>query len=591
MNLKIDILNVGEGLYSIPVLAESSVPTVRVYPNELIFDRAYLRHQEERELRIINESDLPARFEVTPQSKESEILAVYSVSKQSGIIPPNREEVLKVTLETRKLREIRLPLSLHVVGNTNLPFVINIIADSKGPDVEIAEKEIDFGNVEVLKDWTKTLRVKNKSPIKADFHVFTKTKNSIFKPLTKQGVLDSYSNIDIQVLCMPDDNVQFNDILHFVIKEGVDIDIPLKAKGMGSTIYSKEDLKFVGFGLQYTFKYDHREIFVENKGRRPQKISWQAKKPFESKKKEANKDQKGEKTIVATQDEEAENTFTIVPDTVMLPPKTGVMFQFRGYSTKPGNINEYYQLLTQIGNDRKQTLLFDTTLNGEFINPTLAFSESRLHFKYSCENNAPYALISKNLEITNISQLPTNFNLKVAAPFTINKDMFSLMPGRSASLKLDFDPSLKADRMSGVTKSKLQISHIDHPQRDYLNLIGEVCYPNLKFETDVINFGSIMSETSKTISIIMQNVGEMALNYTWYFLEDEIRREKTAENELNNSKGFRRTQKEIYAVNEIFDILPTNGTLAPGEVQTMEFVFNALLSQRIRVSNHFLFLY
>ncbi len=581
MNLKIDILNVGEGLYSIPIYAESFVPNVRVYPPELCFEEAFLRHKEERELKLINDSDLPAKFEVALQSKESEILAIYTVNKQTGVIPPNKEETIKITLETRKLREIRLPLQIHIVGNSNLPFIINIIANSKGPIVEIVEKELDFGSVEVLKDWTKTLRVKNKSPIKADFHVFTKSRNSIFKPLHKQGVLADYGSIDIQVLCTPDDNVTFTDTLHFVIKEGVDMDIPLKAKGVGSTIYCKEDLKLINFGMQYTFKYDHREIFVENKGRRPQRLVWNPKKP------ETKKKDKQDQKAITNPEEEPEITYTIVPDSVNLPPKTGIMFQFRAYSTKKGTINEFYQLFTQTGNDRKQNLLLDTTLTGEYFDPLLSFSDSKLHFKYTWQKdveNTNY-IISKDLEISNASPLPTNFSLRVVPPFSISKENFSLIPGRSSTVTISFDSSLKADKISGFSRTKLQVVHLDHPHRDYINLVGEVCFPNLHLDSNIINFGSIMTETSKTIAMTVQNVGEMALTYQWYFMDDTISRERTfAETTEPFGKSLKKGEKEVYSVNEIFDILPMNGSLAPGESETVEFVYNALLNQKVKVT-------
>jgi hydrocephalus-inducing protein len=84
------------------------------------------------------------------------------------------------------LGEITLPLSINIVGsNNNQPHVINIIAQSKGPDVSFAEgnKELDFGQVEVLKDYSKKLTLTNESKIIADFHAFTKNKVSIFKPI------------------------------------------------------------------------------------------------------------------------------------------------------------------------------------------------------------------------------------------------------------------------------------------------------------------------------------------------------------------------------------------------------------------------
>lgn len=98
-----------------------------------------------------------------------------------------------MTLITNKLREITLPLAIKIVGaNNDMPYIINIVANSIGPIVEVTgpnAKEVDFGTVDVLKDIKKHLTIVNKSKIKADFHSFTKNKVSIFKPLTKHGIL------------------------------------------------------------------------------------------------------------------------------------------------------------------------------------------------------------------------------------------------------------------------------------------------------------------------------------------------------------------------------------------------------------------
>lgn len=80
--------------------------------------------------------------------------------------------------------------------------------------------------------------------------------------------------MEIEVVCCADDGAKFSDVLHFVIKEGVDIDITLKARGIGSTIFCKEDLTKVDFETLYTHRPKTREIFVENKGRKPQKLTW-----------------------------------------------------------------------------------------------------------------------------------------------------------------------------------------------------------------------------------------------------------------------------------------------------------------------------
>jgi hydrocephalus-inducing protein len=46
-------------------------------------------------------------------------------------------------------------------------------------------------------------------------------------------------------------------MLHFVIKDGMDIDVVLKAKGVGSTIFCKDDISNVNFKTIYT----HRSEF------------------------------------------------------------------------------------------------------------------------------------------------------------------------------------------------------------------------------------------------------------------------------------------------------------------------------------------
>lgn len=93
-----------------------------------------------------------------------------------------------------------------------MPYIINIVANSIGPIVEVTgpnAKEVDFGTVDVLKDIKKHLTIVNKSKIKADFHSFTKNKVSIFKPLTKHGILQPGEEMNIEILCCCDDATKF----------------------------------------------------------------------------------------------------------------------------------------------------------------------------------------------------------------------------------------------------------------------------------------------------------------------------------------------------------------------------------------------
>ncbi|CAM6005814.1 unnamed protein product [Sphagnum balticum] len=84
--------------------------------------------------------------------------------------------------------------------------------------------------------------------------------------------------MEFEVVCNADDASKFNDILHFVVKDGKDKDVALKAKGIGSTIYCDDNLEALNFGTIYTYKTAVKEIFIQNRGRKSQKITWQRKK-------------------------------------------------------------------------------------------------------------------------------------------------------------------------------------------------------------------------------------------------------------------------------------------------------------------------
>lgn len=59
--------------------------------------------------------------------------------------------------------------------------MVTVLATSTGPLVEADREELDYGNVEVLKNFTEKLTIRNKSKIPAEYTAFTKQKESIWK--------------------------------------------------------------------------------------------------------------------------------------------------------------------------------------------------------------------------------------------------------------------------------------------------------------------------------------------------------------------------------------------------------------------------
>lgn len=256
---------------------------------------------------------------------------------------------------------------VEIASNIPIHYAIKLFGKSLGPIVKIEPQELNFGEVDVLKDYCKKLKIINESTIDADFYFLTRNENSIFRPIQKHDILPANNQMEIEIICNADDRENFKDVLHLVIKEGVDKDIQLQAKGIGSTIYCKEDLKMIKFGTQYTHRNHLKEIFIQNNGRRQQKIYWEF-KVVQDKNKEEEKKQP--------------RVFQIYPECEVLPPKTGIMFQFRAYSTKRGKIAENFALYSIIENEKKSNLLFFTQIEGDFIMPSLQFSQQKVHFKF-----------------------------------------------------------------------------------------------------------------------------------------------------------------------------------------------------------------
>ena len=59
--------------------------------------------------------------------------------------------------------------------------MITVHATSNEPIVSVNKSELDYNNVEVLRDYTEKLIIHNESKIPAEYTAFTKGKESIWK--------------------------------------------------------------------------------------------------------------------------------------------------------------------------------------------------------------------------------------------------------------------------------------------------------------------------------------------------------------------------------------------------------------------------
>lgn len=281
-------------------------------------------------------------------------------------------------------------------------------------------------------------------------------------------------------------------------------------------------------------------------------------------------------TAIATKEEKEEEKFifSVVPETVVLNPKMGIMVEFRANSSQIGKMSEPWQCQVQAGSDRKPKTVWTSSVFGNFITPTLTFNMTKLDFKYLWEKGVPSLPINKELQIKNTGPLATTIHLKIDPPFSCPIEKLTLEKEQSDVVKIDFDPGMKQDRVSDHINAKLMISHEGHPHKENVLLQGEVCFPNLKIEPPKIDFGCILNDTSKKKYLVLSNVSEMPVAYEWSFLEDVPIVDEAEELAQGEKKKKRKKNKRL-PINEVFDILPVSGILQPGQTENVEFTFYA----------------
>ncbi|OQR81932.1 hydrocephalus-inducing protein, partial [Thraustotheca clavata] len=568
--LVVSVQGVGSDLLNIPIVAQCFVPEVQVLKTELVYGDCFLRYPHVQSLHLVNTNLLlPAKYEFVPQDEHSKVVAVYTGNESSGDIPPNSTKVIEVALVCEKLGSIRLPLYVRIAGSIDLPLSVTVVAVGRGPSIFINSEALAWGSISCLVDHPKTLTIKNTSLIPAPFKTFIRNARSKFTVDQKEYTLAPDESITMTVIANLDDTIIFKEQLHILVTEGLNILIPLSAKGTGTTMWSPSDMKVIDFKFQMTNRQCEWTCTLENKGKRGQVLAW-VNKTIRQQQTEllqrAKAIQKSSsKASVKTFDlgEDLQPIFSVFPASIELKPRTACTFYFRGFSTKAGLMREELICETRIGQEKNAKVAFATEIMANFINPRIETSKpDGLDFSYIYEEGVDMETQSQPLTLTNVCELPLSFVLRTQVPFSVDMWESMLQPKESVELNVEFYPGYKDDHMSRSINGKLVISYTGHPQKDSLDLRGEIGFPNLEFEYSKIDFGTILNDTQKSMHVKVTNVSKVPTVFHWVFIEDE-----------KEARAIATTKRPYIPVNQVFDILPIRGALEPGEVENVEFIF------------------
>ena len=577
-SLAVDVLGVGDILLSIPITAECVISTVKLdLPlRELDFGDCFIRYPYEKDLRLTNVSTVVhTKFEILPQPKQTLSVASYEAVPSVAVIEPGDTMIVKVRLIAQKLGPFKVPLTITIAGSQEPPMQAVVVFNSVGPKVSVGCTELKWGNIECLKDSERMLTVKNVGLISASMKLFLKMARSCYRIETHDLVLEAQQSYDLKVIANLDDSVVNKDEIHLVVDEGDNLMVPLIAKGIGTTMYCKDPIDVLDLGVQLTNAPFEKQIVLENKGRRPQILKWlnksvqleNAARLAKAKKLGKDLTQKLPKNLAPI-----EPAFTVSPEEITLRPRTATTFTFKGFSAVPRTMSEYFVLDSKVGKERNFKQIMQTEVKCDVVNPLLEFSTNDLSFLYTWEKDVDAQIQKADLVLTNTSSITLTFFLKTEIPFNLNSWEVTLEPGQKVDLVVEFDPLYRDDRQSHIVQKTLQINYRGHPQKDSIQLTGEVVFPNLKFDVTLINFGCVLNDTSKIIRVRAENSCKIDVRYEWVFLEQ------------TTTKAKSRTAVFATPPSHVFDVLPVRSLIAPGHHEDVEFTMLSTTNTKLQTT-------
>ena len=84
----------------------------------------------------------------------------------------------------------------------------------------------------------------------------------------------------------------------------------------------------------------------------------------------------------------------------------------------------------------------------------------------------------------------------------------------------------RTDLVSGVLKRKIAVVYADASQTD-LELVGEVCFPNLHYDVSAVEFGTVLNDTTTRQLVVMSNTSKVDAAFHWQFADSDTTNGKT----------------------------------------------------------------
>uniref|UniRef100_H2YKD6 Uncharacterized protein n=1 Tax=Ciona savignyi TaxID=51511 RepID=H2YKD6_CIOSA len=528
--LVVDVKGVGKEILTLPISAKTVVLTPL-----LDFGRCFINHPYQK-AKLINDTDLAAKYDLVPQIREELTSVVYGSSTPRGLIEPHSEVDVSILIQAQDLDEQEVTAQFSIFGSPDPPLPLQITCIGEGPVVHILPESINWGATEVLTP-TKTVELSNESLIPADFIAQMVSRIPHGKWSPEQGIVPPESVLVISVTAVLDDCITFYDKLTVTIIKGSTVTIPVHAYGQGTTIVAEPPITpAVTLGPHFAKSKCVRRFKLTNKGRRHQALTWSTdgfSKPKSKRESQAMNLKDMKYKMAPTPPNHPEPVFQLHPTRLALEPGQSAMVTLEGHCDTPRQVNETLICHAIIGKANGKERIIRSSIRADFISPVLEVSTDKIEFRVDKRPDDVTALTPKTRTFVarNVSSLPlTCLFLRFLFKYHQILDFYgspqsqleiSLAIGQELEMTVRFDPAFKDDLVSRVAEGEVKVTYKEHPHTDAVKLKGEVNFPNLEFDKTHIDFGCILNDTEVARYVDITNTSPLPVAYRWSFVVTE----------------------------------------------------------------------
>ncbi|NXG37545.1 HYDIN protein, partial [Dromaius novaehollandiae] len=530
--LVVDVDGVGKEVLALLLTARCVVPPLQVLNPVVKFGRCFLKFPHQQMLTLVNDSDLPGCYGVLPQEHKDTAVVRYFSPLPCGIIQPHSSVEIPFTLETQVMGEQDTVAHVAVFGSEGSPLKIHLVSTGEGPVVYVHPNKVDFGNIHVLRDASRTLHLSNQTVIPASFWAQMAGKCSRWRIEPSEGVVPPETEVSVSLIANLDDTEKFKDKVNLFIEHNSTCEIPVQAVGIGTTIVTdKPFAPELNLGPHFSQEPCYYRFKITNQGRRTHQLYWTTEgfAPFRQRDHLAPlANAKGKNSSQSLRP--ASPVFKLRPLRMELTPGKTMDMMLEGSSRAPKVVKERLLCHAIIGSKagKKQIMQVDVTC--EFIAPVLQISSREITFRVEKEANDVLTPQYKPLDLKNISSLPVSVILSIEQPFSlcdvdhqpicVDGQAIKLEIGEELHLSIRFNPAFHEGLDIWVAKAALIIQFVEHSHEEHVALRGEVYFPNLHFQTMALDFGCLLNDTEGVRYIEMTNCSPLLVRYDWSFLTD-----------------------------------------------------------------------